>query len=480
MNNELRKKTIKNLIYSFTAQITSVLLSTLMSLCIPKILGVTDYGYWQLFLFYINYVGFFHFGITDGMYLKNGGMDYSRIDKRELAAQFYVLLFLQLLLLGIVIIFSIGFISGSIRKVILIFSAIYMIVANMNWYLGYVFQATNRVKLYSISVMIDKLIFLVFIIFAFLFNIRNLITYIVVYIFTTFCALLFSIYNSKEIITSKPYEIKKSLKISFESAKVGINLTLASVSSLLILGVGRYLVDKAWGIESFGKFSFSLSLTNFFLLFISQISVVLFPTLRQINKSVAKNLYTTFTNYLDAILPVIYILYVPIKLILILWLPQYSVSLNYLVMLLPICIFDGKTQMINNTYFKVFRMEKEMLKLNLMTVLVSTLLSLFSVFIIKNINFVILGMLFAICFRSIVGESILSKKLNIKNNLANLLFEILLSAIFIAINMKLDCKYALWTTLLLYLAYLYITKLYKVYSSILKKFIKKIGTIGSV
>jgi hypothetical protein len=460
MDNSLKKRTFKNLIYSFSAQIISICLSISMSLIIPKILGVEDFGYWQLFLFYINYVGFFHFGITDGMYLKNGGIEYNKLDKKNISSQFYMLFLLQMVLLLLFSVLSYLFINDGLRKLIIIFTGIYMIVANMNWYLGYVFQATNRVKLYSVSVMIDKLIFLLFIVIAALFKLKNLIIYISFFIFTTLCALIFSVYNSKEILLTKPYTLKESYKIAFDSARVGIKLTLSSVSSLLILGVGRFLVDKVWGIEAFGKFSFALSLTNFFLLFISQISIVLFPTLRQVNIDVAKKLYYKFNVYLDLLLPVIYVLYIPMKMILEIWLPQYSISLIYLSMLLPICIFDGKTQMINNTYFKVLRKENTLLKINLITVFISSVFSIASVFIIKNINFVIIGMLFSICVRSIIGEIYLSRYMNVATDLKNLILIIIFSILFIFYNFVFSNIISFVFTFISYLAYIYFSKSY--------------------
>ncbi len=474
MDKSLKKRTYKNLAYSFTAQIISISLSILMSLLVPKILGIKDYGYWQLFLFYTTYVGFFHFGITDGMYLKNGGIEYSKIDKKEISSQFYMLLLIQTLMLIFLSFFSIVFIREDIRKIILIYTGVYMLIANLNWYLGYVFQATNRVKYYSISVMIDKIIFIVFILLAFIFKIKNIYLYIPIFISTTLCALIFSIVKSWDIIKTKPYSFKESFKLSLSSAKIGINLTLASISSLLIIGVGRFMVDRVWGIESFGKFSLALSLTNFFLLFLIQVSVVLFPTLRQIGIEAAKKMFVKFNNGLDAILPIIYLTYVPIKWILTMWLPQYSVSLDYLGMLLPLCIFDGKNQMINNTYFKVLREEKLLLKVNVIALLISTVLSLISVFILQNIYLVIVSMLIAIAARSIIGELVLYKKMNLKNEIKNTIVILIYSILFIIYNMYLDGIIALVLIIVTFIIYIIITDSIKVYIEAFNKLAKQI------
>ena len=50
-----------NAAVAFAAQGVSLLASVAMSLIVPKVLGVTTYGYWQLFVFYTSYSGLFRF-----------------------------------------------------------------------------------------------------------------------------------------------------------------------------------------------------------------------------------------------------------------------------------------------------------------------------------------------------------------------------------------------------------------------------------
>lgn len=57
-----KKKFINNLLTAFLAQGISLVLSLAMSLLVPRFLGLEQYSYWQLFIFYTGYVGFFHFG----------------------------------------------------------------------------------------------------------------------------------------------------------------------------------------------------------------------------------------------------------------------------------------------------------------------------------------------------------------------------------------------------------------------------------
>ena len=67
------KRFYSNLIYAILAQIVATVFNLIMYLLVPKVIGNISYAYWQLFLFYTNYAGFFHLGLVDGIYLKLGG-----------------------------------------------------------------------------------------------------------------------------------------------------------------------------------------------------------------------------------------------------------------------------------------------------------------------------------------------------------------------------------------------------------------------
>ncbi|MEH7250466.1 hypothetical protein V7114_27310, partial [Neobacillus niacini] len=61
---------MKNFSYTLSSNLISMIISTIVILIVPKVLGVEDYGYWQLYLFYASFVGFLHFGWNDGIYLR--------------------------------------------------------------------------------------------------------------------------------------------------------------------------------------------------------------------------------------------------------------------------------------------------------------------------------------------------------------------------------------------------------------------------
>ena len=63
--------------------------------------------------------------------------------------------------------------------------------------------------------------------------------------------------------------------------------------------------------------------------------------------------------------------YLPIVLIVNRFLPQYVDSLAFLPVFLPICTFDGKMQMLCNSFFKSHRKEDTLLWINIITLMFS-------------------------------------------------------------------------------------------------------------
>lgn len=105
---------------------------------------------------------------------------------------------------------------------------------------------------------------------------------------------------------------------------------IATYAGSLIISSVRMIVDASWGVEVFGVFSFSLTLSNVFLTFISQVSIVVFPALRRVPVNGQKKVYIMMRNALSLILPLVMAGYLPIVLIVHQFLPQYIDSLAFL------------------------------------------------------------------------------------------------------------------------------------------------------
>lgn len=444
---------MKNLAFAFAAQGISLLLSVFMSLVVPKILGVAAYGYWQLFLFYTSYVGFCHLGLNDGIYLRNGGRRFGELDAPLLGTQLRLSAAGQFVLGAAISLAAWFFVEDSQRRLALVLAAAYMVVYNAVGFLGYAFQSTNHTRWCSVSVMADKVFFLACVLLLAFFRPSHFAIFALLYVCGKLVALVYCCLRGRKIVFAPGVRLRTALEEMKANIAAGLPLMFANIASTLILGLGRFTVDRRWGIEAFGKFSFSLSLTNFFLLFISQVSMVLFPALRRAGPDSLKKYYRMLRSGLGILLPAVLLAYIPMKYLLGLWLPQYRESLLYLALLLPLCTFDGKTQLLCTTYLKVLRKERLLLRINLLACGVSAVLSVMGAFLWNNIYAVVLSMVAAVAFRSFLAEYFLYWIMKIPF-LKNILAEFFLAAAFMALSWFLDSWLALAGYLILYLVYL--------------------------
>jgi O-antigen/teichoic acid export membrane protein len=401
-----------------------------MTLGIPKFLDIQDFGFWQLFIFYSGFIGFFQLGLSDGIYLKYGGKKFEQLNKKIIKSEILHFLYFQVLI-GLLIIIYLFFADLPYPRfyVILAFS-IYLVIGNLITWLGFLLLATNNIKRYSKSILIEKIFFIALLSFIFLSDSLSVYSLIIVFISSKVISLTYLMYLYKDFRKIKIFNLKKSIRFIKSDVSSGAILMMSNIASTLILGIGRFAIDDKWNIEVFGKVSLALSATYFFLLLLNQISFSLFPMLRLIQKDSQRKILKSGSYLVSNLLLAIFILYYPVVYLLNIWIPQYHESLQYLMILMPICLFEGKMQMINTTYFKTLNKQKALLTINLFVLFVSIVLTVLSAYVWESIYAILFTMLFCLALRYVISYIFLFKyyKLNIDSQVY---IEFFLSAIFI-------------------------------------------------
>lgn len=401
------KNFIKNFIYAFGAQCASMLASLTVTFIVPSLIGVTEFAYWQLFLTYVTYVNITRFGLMDGMYLRLGGKKYEELDYDLLSQERRVFMSFQAIV-EVIILFAILMLDlGGDRTFVLIACCVCMVIVNANNYLNYILQAVNLTRVYSVSVILQNVTWFIAVFCILLLKIYSYKIIIIMYILGHVCAGIYLAWHAKEIVGYRTVKLTVVWEDIKENIKCGIKLMSALIVGNLIISSARMIVDAAWGVEVFGYFSFSLTLANVFLTFISQVSIVVFPALRRVKSEKQKDAYFLLRNILSLLLPVVMLGYLPISIIVHFFLPEYEQSLVYLPIFLPICTFDGKMQMMCSTFFQSLRKETLLMIINLCTLGGSIAMACIGAFIVRDIEFVAYGILIVIALRSIVSELIL-------------------------------------------------------------------------
>lgn len=417
---------------------------------IPKLIGVEEYGYWQLYIFYSSYVGFLHFGWNDGIYLRLGGEEYEKLDRPLFHSQFIQLLVSQLLIAGLIGAISLTFADDANRAFILQMVALTMVISNTRFMLLFILQATNRIKEYARITIVDRILYIAFIVVLLLAGARSFRVMILADIVAKFATLIWATYLCKEIVWQKLSSFRPSLKETAININVGIKLMFANIASMLIIGIVRFAIERVWDVATFGKISLTLSLSNMMMIFINAVGIIMFPILRRTKSDKLPGIYITMRDFLMTILLGILIVYYPLRYVMSMWLPQYADSLAYMAVVFPMFIYEGKMALLINTYMKTLRKEKTMLAINLVSMLLSLLLTVLATVVWRSLDLAIVNIVIVLAVRSLLAEVYLARELNIRV-VKDIALEILLTAVFILSGWFIDS----WLTMLVYgLAYI--------------------------
>lgn len=422
---------LKNFSATVTANIISLIISSIVVLIVPKVLGVLEYSYWQLYVFYSAYAAFASFGWQDGVYLKYGGKEYDSLDKKIFHTQFIYLFVFEILILSIVAIIISIFMNDYRKEYILFVVCCGAFVKILRSFFNNILQATSRLSEFALITIFDRLIYLVGIIFLLLIGVRSAKLYIWMDVLGIGLSMLLSMYICKDIALYRGLEnLTDGFKESIDLLSGGFKLMVANIASMLILGIIRISIEHKWGIEAFGKVSLTISISNMMMLCINAIGLVLFPIIRRTNQDRLSQIYIILRNMLVLTFAVALIFYYPIKAFMDAWLPEYRDSLKYMALIFPMCIFECKMALLINTYLKNFRKEKQLLKINLIALLFSIVLSLLGTIVIEKIEFMMLSIIIVLGFRCIIAEVYIEKILNIDIN-QDILLEMILVIMFV-------------------------------------------------
>ena len=152
------------------------------------------------------------------------------------------------------------------------------------------------------------------------------------------------------------------------------------------------------------------------------------------------------------------------------WLPNYSESLIFLGILLPLIVFSSKNNLLTNNYLKVYRKEKTMLLINLCAVTVGATLFLISAYVFNNLEFILYSLIFTVMLSSVVSELVVMKQIQ-KRTVMPFIVEFFMTAIFIfaARYCSLWIGLAVYAAALIVYAILYRKPLLALIQTVLKK-----------
>ncbi len=348
---------IKDILKVSASNIFKLMSSVLVGLLLPKILGVEDYGYYKTFTLYIHYVGLFHFGIQDGIYLVYGGKDFEELEKTRF--RFYSRFFIGLEFVISVLLATVSALSlsGELRFIFL-FVAVYLFAYNVTGFYQMISQITGRFTELSRRNLIQSAcvsaavltLYVLFRFFNFEFTYR---LYMVIYTGIIAALGLWYINTYRVIIFGEADTLRSTWREIPRMIRIGFPLTVANLCSTLILSLDRQFVNILFDTETYAVYAFAYNMLALVTSAVSAISTVLYPRLKRTSAESLTSNYTNLTSIIGSLVFCALSIYFPLCIFVDWFLPKYTGSLPIFRIIFPGLAISSSITIVMHNYYKV-------------------------------------------------------------------------------------------------------------------------------
>lgn len=355
-----------------SANIIGLVLTMLTSFVLPIFISVEQYGYWQLFIMYFGYLGFFVLGFNDGVHLNYAVYDYDE----QLAAKFRtfksfltILTGIESIVLGAVLFcFTTDFDNIFYIFLLCIFNILPLAI---NGLFSYMNQATMRFNEYAVGNIIGNIIFTIIMVVMLLCRIKQSLYYIIAYTITRYLVIGYHWYSSRMVFTITRCSFLSLKGEIINNFKYGFPLMIASVLQGTIILVSRLLIQGKFGIEAFSAYSFSLHTIVIAAQFIGAIATVFYPIMKRVDGSMLHQLYNSFDKIATIASAVLLVSYFAVVVIVKVVYVKYIEILDYLFWVYPLFIYNCKSNLLIINFFKVKNEPIKMIIVNALGTLIN-------------------------------------------------------------------------------------------------------------
>lgn len=328
----------------------------LVGFLLPKIIGVSDYGYYKTFTLYASYVGLFGLGIIDGIYLKYGGKAYNELNREKFRLYSKIIIFIQAFFCVAGIVLSYLLFEGELRF-IFICNSLYLFTGNITGYYQIMSQITGRFTelflrniVYSVLTAFSVLI---------LWGTQKLMNIEITYRYYTvmyvcifgFLAIWYS-FTYKDITYGESAKLSDNWRQISYFIKTGIPLLVANLCATFILTLDRQFVNILFDNMTYAIYAFAYNMLALVTTATGAISTVIFPTLKQKNE---EELISNFSYLVNLILVVVFacvLIYYPLCWCVDLFLPKYHDSLVIFRIIFPGLAISSAVTIVMHNYYK--------------------------------------------------------------------------------------------------------------------------------
>ncbi len=346
------KKFTKNILIVTISNVIRLVAGMAIGLVIPKFLSKADYGYYKTYTLYVTYISLFTLGLIDGIYLKYGGQSYDELDKAKFRCYTRALFYLEAVMSVIIFLLSFFLFKGQ-PKIIFVSIAANLVAQQLLTYFAQVSQLSSKFSILSIFNLLWSIATIIGVGILCLIPNANYISYIIIVVSTNYLLLIFYMITYRSIIFGKSEKIWSNKDTIIGLMKLGMPLLIANLVSTLILSCDRIFGERIFDKEVFASYSFAYSLFSIANTFITAISMVLYPILKNMKEGSLKSNYNRAMALMLMIVFTGLAMYFPLYAFIEWYLDIYVDALIIFRIILPGLAMSSCISVVMQNYYKV-------------------------------------------------------------------------------------------------------------------------------
>ena len=406
--------------------------AALLTLVLPRIISVADYGLWQLYQLYAMYFGYVTFGYTDGVYLRLGGRRWADMPGPRLSAGLIRLFALDLLACIGLVAWVWAAAPPQQRGLILVLAGLGALFYVPRTLVTVVLQIAGRARAFALGTVVERMVTFVGVGGALLFGVRAVIVFIVFDVLGKALGLVIAVLIARGVFLARPDLSWQAAREFFIDCGAGMFVLVSNLAAALITFVVRWAVEDRWGIEMFAQVSLAFQFTTMFMVLVNSVSISVYPQLSNLDRAHYADAYATLRSRFVTPLVLMLGLYFPLAWVLGLWLPNYGQAIFFLALLFPLSVYETKSRGLSVVFLKVMRRERLMAVINLACLGLAVVGTWWTVYLWGSVTAAVFLIAMVSAVRSIASEVLINRLIGVPI-LADTLTELLVCAVFLGV-----------------------------------------------
>lgn len=420
----------RNVMLITCSNLIRFLANVVMTLLVPAILGTENYGFYKTFTLYLTYFGIFNLGFIDGIYLKFGGVDYESLDKSKFRMYTRFLFILELIVTILIFIFAVSALDGG-EAIVFVFLALNMIAVQFTTYFQQISQITSRFSKQAIYDIIYSVVTLIIVGIIFFTGSSSYALFLSLIVGGNYLLLIWYIANYISLIKGENVKIKNSFSEIIKLMQIGIPLMISNLASQFILNMDRQIVSIFYSESEYGIYAFAYQILNVINIFISAISLVLYPLLKKQGEENLKKSYSDSNSFILILVYVCLTGVFPLVLIIqnLSFLSDYMASIPIVKIVFPVVAFTACISVIKHNYYKSLDKNNVYFIKSLVMLVISIVSNLVAYFCFKSMKAISVASIISMIIWYLDTELYMVKKYKVKF-VKNLIYLLLMLGVY--------------------------------------------------